>query len=161
MGVQIARAMGLRVIAIDGGPEKKALCLETLKCEAFIDFTEIKNVEEEVVRITGGGAHGIFVTAGNAAAYKSAPRMVRVGGKVMCIGLRKSSLSYFGKQADRKDTAPAGTATVGADPAFFIFKNLHVIGTLVGSMKDTDAALDFAARVGLLLGINPIQERHD
>jgi len=36
---------------------------------------------------------------------------------------------------------------VGADPAWFIFKNLHVIGTMVGSMKDTDKALDFAARV--------------
>lgn len=43
--------------------------------------------------------------------------------------------------------APAGTSTVGADPAWFIFKNLHVIGTMVGSMKDTDKALDFAARV--------------
>lgn len=43
--------------------------------------------------------------------------------------------------------APAGTAMVGADPAWFIFKNLHVIGTMVGSMRDTDAALDFAARV--------------
>jgi len=40
---------------------------------------------------------------------------------------------------------------VGADPAWFIFKNLHVIGTMVGSMKDTDKALDFAARVSLLL----------
>ena len=36
---------------------------------------------------------------------------------------------------------------MGADPAWFIFKNLHVIGTMVGSMKDTDKALDFAARV--------------
>jgi len=36
---------------------------------------------------------------------------------------------------------------VGADPTYFIFKNLHVIGTVIGSMKDTDRALDFAARV--------------
>jgi D-arabinose 1-dehydrogenase-like Zn-dependent alcohol dehydrogenase len=43
--------------------------------------------------------------------------------------------------------APAGTATAGADPALFIFKNLHVIGTMVGSMRDTAMALDFAARV--------------
>jgi alcohol dehydrogenase, propanol-preferring len=45
--------------------------------------------------------------------------------------------------------APGGTATVGADPGWFIFKNLHVIGTMVGSMKDTDAALNFAARVSV------------
>lgn len=90
MGVQIAKAMGLRVIAIDGGEEKKEVCLNKLGCEAFVDFTQVKDAAEEVVRITDGkGAHGIFVTAGTAAAYKSAPQMVRVGGKVMCIGLRK------------------------------------------------------------------------
>lgn len=43
--------------------------------------------------------------------------------------------------------APAGTDTVGAEPTLFVFKNLHVIGTLVGSMRDTDGALSFAERV--------------
>jgi alcohol dehydrogenase, propanol-preferring len=59
MGVQLAKAMGMRVIAIDGGEEKKELCLKTLGADEFIDFTQ-------------------------------APQMVRIGGKVMCIGLRKS-----------------------------------------------------------------------
>lgn len=90
MGVQIAKAMGIRVIAIDGGEEKKELCYK-LGCEEFIDFTAVKSVEEEVIKITGDGAHGIFVTAGSAAAYASAPQMARTGGKVMCIGLRKFS----------------------------------------------------------------------
>jgi len=43
--------------------------------------------------------------------------------------------------------APVGTSTVGADPNLFVFKNLHIIGTMIGSKADTDAALDFAARV--------------
>ncbi|KAG9242579.1 chaperonin 10-like protein [Calycina marina] len=129
MGVQLAKAMGMRVIAIDGGAEKRALC-EKLGAEEFIDYTTVESVEAEVLRITSGiGAHGIFVTTGSPAAYKIAPMMVRTGGRVMCVGLR--------------------SATVGADPAWFILKNLHVIGTMVGSMKDTDKALDFAAR-GLL-----------
>lgn len=90
MGIQIAKAMGFRVIAIDGGEEKKELCLKTLGAEEFVDFTAVESVEAEVMRITGGvGAHGIFVTAGTPAAYKSAPQMVRVGGRVMCIGLRE------------------------------------------------------------------------
>lgn len=92
MGVQLAKAMGMRVIGIDGGMSKRALCYK-LGCEAFVDFTEVKSVEEEVMKITGGkGAHGVFVTAGNANAYKSAPNMVRVGGRVMCIGLREFSV---------------------------------------------------------------------
>lgn len=91
MGVQIAKAMGMRVIAIDGGEEKRKLCHD-LGAEEFVDFTAVKSVEEEIMRITGDGAHGIFVTAGSAAAYKSAPQMVRTGGRVMCIGLRKLKL---------------------------------------------------------------------
>jgi propanol-preferring alcohol dehydrogenase len=102
MGVQIAKAMGMRVIAIDGGTEKRELC-QKLGCEEFVDFTAVKSVEAEVMRITGGtGAHGIFVTAGSAAAYKSAPQMVRVGGRVMCIGLRESAISESGISTDKR-----------------------------------------------------------
>jgi propanol-preferring alcohol dehydrogenase len=93
MGVQIAKAMGMRVIGIDAGPYKRELC-NSLGCEAFVDFLEVENVAEEVKRLTDGrGAHGIFVTAGSPAAYRSAPEMVRVGGRVMCIGLRKHIIS--------------------------------------------------------------------
>jgi propanol-preferring alcohol dehydrogenase len=67
----------------------------------------------------------------------------------MCIGLRKfpPKQPVVGMLMILSNTAPNGTATVGADPAWFIVKNLHVIGTMVGSMRDTDAALGFAARV--------------
>jgi propanol-preferring alcohol dehydrogenase len=88
--------MGIRVIAIDGGEQKRSLCLDTLGAEAFIDFTQVDDVAAEVIRITDGkGAHGIFVTAGNKAAYESAPKMVRVGGRVMCIGLGELGASAF------------------------------------------------------------------
>lgn len=93
MGVQIAKAMGMRVIGIDGGEEKRALCTK-LGCEAFVDFLTTKDVVEEVIKITDGkGAHGVFVTATSPAAYESAPKMVRVGGRVMCIGLSEWSCS--------------------------------------------------------------------
>lgn len=89
MGVQLAKAMGMRVVGVDGGDEKKALCMK-LGCEAFVDFTKVKDVAEEVVKICDGkGAHGIFVTATSGSAYASAPMMARIGGKIMCIGLRK------------------------------------------------------------------------
>jgi propanol-preferring alcohol dehydrogenase len=89
MGVQLAKAMGMRVVGVDGGDDKKALCMK-LGCEAFVDFTQVKDVAEEVVKICDGkGAHGIFVTATSGSAYASAPMMARIGGKIMCIGLRK------------------------------------------------------------------------
>jgi propanol-preferring alcohol dehydrogenase len=89
MGVQLAKAMGMRVVGVDGGDEKRELCMK-LGCEAFVDFTKVENVAEEVVKICDGkGAHGVFVTATSASAYKIAPEMTRISGKVMCIGLRK------------------------------------------------------------------------
>jgi D-arabinose 1-dehydrogenase-like Zn-dependent alcohol dehydrogenase len=66
-----------------------ALCLR-LGCEHFLDFKEVENVEMEVMKLTGGeGAHAVLVTTGSASAYKSAPSMVRPGGKIMCVGLRE------------------------------------------------------------------------
>lgn len=89
MGVQLAKAMGMRVVGVDGGEEKEALCMK-LGCEAFVDFTNVEDVAEEVVKICDGrGAHGIFVTATSGSAYASAPMMARIGGKIMCIGLRE------------------------------------------------------------------------
>lgn len=94
MGVQIAKAMGMRVVGVDGGDAKRDLCMK-LGCEAFVDFTKVKSVEEEVVRICDGkGAHGVFVTATSASAYASAPMMTRISGKVMCVGLRELLASF-------------------------------------------------------------------
>ena len=94
MGVQLAKAMGMRVVGVDGGDDKKDLCMK-LGCEAFVDFTKVKDVAEEVVKICDGkGAHGIFVTATSGSAYASAPMMARIGGKIMCIGLRECILSH-------------------------------------------------------------------
>jgi propanol-preferring alcohol dehydrogenase len=59
----------------------------------------------------------------------------RIGATIMAIAL-----------------PPAGTITLGTDPNFFSFKNLRIIGTLVGTMQDTAATLDYARR-GLLKSI--------
>jgi len=60
------------------------------ECEAFVDFTKVRDVAGEVTRITDEkGAHGAFVTATSNAAYEAAPKMVRVAGRVMRVGLRK------------------------------------------------------------------------
>ena len=128
-GVQLAKGMGIRPIVVDTGADKRKLSLE-MGAEAFIDFIETPNAAQAVIQLADGvGAHGVFVTA--PAAYKTALSYIgdRIGAVLMCIGL-----------------APAGTMTVGGDPDRFIFKNLTVKGTLVGSRRDAAAALDFARR---------------
>jgi len=132
-GVQLAKAMGLRAIAIDTGDDKQKLCTETGGAEHFIDFKKTDNVGEEVVRLCDGiGAHGVFVTA--VQTYPSSISYLgnRVGGKVMCIGL-----------------PPAGTQHIDVDPNQMCFRKQSVQGTLVSSMADVDKTLDFAKR-GLL-----------
>ncbi|KAF3041026.1 hypothetical protein E8E11_002636 [Didymella keratinophila] len=131
-GVQLAKAMGLRAVAIDTGDDKEKLCRE-VGAEEFIDFKKVGNVAEEIIRICDGiGAHGVFVTA--VQTYPSSVSYLggRVGGKVMCVGL-----------------PPAGTQHIDVDPNQMCFKKQSIQGTLVSSMADVDKTLDFAKR-GLL-----------
>ena len=39
-GCQYAKAMGLKVCAIDFGPEKKSYAIETLGCDAYVDIKD-------------------------------------------------------------------------------------------------------------------------
>ena len=132
-GVQLAKAMGLRAVAIDTGEDKRKLCIETAGAEEFIDFAKVSNVAEEVIRVCDGiGAHAVFVTA--VQVYPTSVSLLggRVGGKVMCIGL-----------------PPAGTLHIDVDPAQMCFKKQSVQGTLVSNLADVDKTLQFAQR-GLL-----------
>jgi len=132
-GLQLAKAMGLRPVAIDTGADKKKLCMETAGAEHFIDFKETPAVTEEVIKICDGiGAHAVFVTAVQAYPQSVSYLGGRVGGKVMCVGL-----------------PPAGTLHIDVDPGQMCFKKQGVQGTLVSSMGDVDKTLDFAKR-GLL-----------
>ena len=131
-GVQLAKAMGLRPIVIDTGDAKRELSLR-MGAESFVDFKAEEDVAAALVKAADGvGAHGGFVTAPSA--YNSAIALTgtRVGAKVMCIGLPS-----------------IGTVNLGVDPGVLVFRNLTIAGSLVGSMNDTAAALDFARR-GLL-----------
>lgn len=51
---------------------------------------------------------------------------------------------------------PTGQADLGGDPSLWVFKNLHIIGSLVGTMQDTASALDYARR-GLLKPIHEVR----
>lgn len=137
-GVQLAKAWGMRPIVIDTGAEKRKLAL-AMGAEAFVDFKETEDPAKAVIETADGiGVHGVFVTA--PAAYQTAVSYIgeRVGAVVMCIGL------------------PAkGSMTLGTDPCDYIFKNLSIKGTLVGSRRDTAAALDFARR-GMLKQISEV-----
>jgi D-arabinose 1-dehydrogenase-like Zn-dependent alcohol dehydrogenase len=81
-GVQLADAMGLRIIIVDTGDDKEKLA-KSLGAEHFIDFKKVENVAAEIVKIADGvGAHSVVVTVPQS--YPSALSYLgsRVGGKV-------------------------------------------------------------------------------
>ena len=126
--VQYAKAMGMRIIAIDGGDEKRDLC-KKLGAEAFIDYTTTKDIAGEVMKLTTYGAHGVLVTAATREGYASAPTFLRPGGTMVAVGLPKDP-----------------TVLAGAPPIMLCLKKLSIVGSVVGTLKDVEEALDFTAR---------------
>ncbi|KAI4907682.1 hypothetical protein J4E90_009088 [Alternaria incomplexa] len=127
-GVQYARHMGMRVIAIDGGDAKRDLCL-SLGAERFIDFTTCSDITSEIMKITTYGAHGVIVFAATKAGYEQAPNLLRPNGTMVCVGLPKDS-----------------SIIAGASPILMCLKRLNVVGSVTGTLKDVEEALDFTSR---------------
>lgn len=66
--------MGLHVIAIDTGDEKKKMCLEQLGASSFVDFAQSKNVVKDVQQATedGLGPHAVILVAVNEKPFQQA-----------------------------------------------------------------------------------------
>jgi propanol-preferring alcohol dehydrogenase len=80
---------------------------------------------ESVLAATGGGAHGILVTAVSTAAFAQALKMVRRKGTVSLVGL------------------PPGEFPT---PIFdVVLKRITVRGSIVGTRRDLGEAIAFAA----------------
>lgn len=127
--VQIAKILGFRTISVDLGETKRKLSLD-LGADDYADMHEVKDPVAEVLRLTNGGAHGIFVTA--PPAYKTALEYAgkRVGAVVMCIGL----------------PAAGSGNIIMASPGLLIVKHLTIKGSLVGTRADTNTILNLAQR---------------
>jgi propanol-preferring alcohol dehydrogenase len=123
VAVQYAKAMGLKVIGVDIAEDKLKLALEA-GAEHAVNAHD-KDAVERVVGITGGGAHGVLVTAVSTPAFAQALRMVRRKGTVSLVGL------------------PPGEFPT---PIFdVVLKRITVRGSIVGTRRDLDEAIAFAA----------------
>ncbi|KAH9222073.1 hypothetical protein DL95DRAFT_510188 [Leptodontidium sp. 2 PMI_412] len=125
--VQYAKAMGMRVIAVDGGAEKEKLC-RSLGAEEFIDFTTCKDIATEAMRITTWESHGVLVTAASKEGYATTPMLLRPGGTMVAVGL------------------PNDPTVMTGLPIVVCLRKLNIVGSVVGTLKDVEEALDFTAR---------------
>ncbi|KAJ5465306.1 uncharacterized protein N7458_000992 [Penicillium daleae] len=78
--------MEMRVVGIDGGQDKKALCL-SLGVDVFIDFLDVKDVVRAVSDLTDCGVAGVIVTAASRSAYEQGAQMLGIGGTLVPVGL--------------------------------------------------------------------------
>jgi propanol-preferring alcohol dehydrogenase len=123
LAIQYARAMGLRVAALDVTPEKLALA-RTLGAELAVDASA-PDAAAQIVAATNGGAHGVLVTAVSPRAFGQALQLARRRGTVSLVGL------------------PPGDFPT---PIFdVVLKRLTIRGSIVGTRKDLAEALDLAA----------------
>lgn len=126
LAVQYARAMGLRVIAVDVAPDKLALATR-LGAELAIDASREDAVA--TVQRTVGGAHAALVTAVSTSAFDAAIGMLRRGGTCVLVGL------------------PPGAFPT---PIFdVVLKRITIRGSIVGTRADLYEALDMASRGGI------------
>ena len=123
LAVQYAKAMGLRVCAVDIDKGKLAHA-QRLGADAIVNAKDTDAVQA-VVKATGGGAHGVLITAPSLPAFEQGVRMTRKRGTCVLVGL------------------PPGEFPT---PLFDVVANCITIrGSFVGNRQDMAEALGFAA----------------
>jgi alcohol dehydrogenase, propanol-preferring len=91
LATQYAKAMSLTVIAIDINDSTLTICKEQGADYTFNSSTN-PNYIDEIKALTKGGCHAAAVFSASNAAYASAPRLLRVNGILMAIGIAKEPL---------------------------------------------------------------------
>ncbi len=123
VAIQYAKAMGLHVAAIDIAADKLDLARSS-GADIVVDGRS-QDALSDLIRTTGGGVHGVLVTAVSPPAFSQALDIVRRKGTISLVGL------------------PPGAFPL---PIFdVVLKRITVRGSIVGTRRDLDEALAFAA----------------
>jgi len=123
LGIEYAKAMGLHVAALDVTEEKLALA----RASGADDTVNARapDAAAQIVKHTGGGAHGVLVTAPSPPAFSQAIHMVRRKGTIALVGLPPGEFSI-----------PINDVVLG---------RITIRGSIVGGRQDLAEAIAFAA----------------
>lgn len=133
--VAFGRAMGFRIVAVDAGKEKGEYALAQ-GADAYVDITDPAVTDAEggvgaavkAVTTDGLGAVAVVVCAGVGAAYSAALEMLAPFGTLMCLGI------------------PPPPQSFAVHPLWFIQYGYRIMGSAVGTRRDTLEALEFVSR---------------
>jgi propanol-preferring alcohol dehydrogenase len=130
LGVQFARKMGLRTVAIGGGPDQEHLA-QRLGAHVYIDA---KAQDAAVALQKLGGADVILATAPSGAAIGSLLPGLKTRGKLVAVGVSEDAIPVNGVP--------------------LIFGGRSVVGSLTGRSIETQDTLDFS----VLTDVRPMIE---
>jgi D-arabinose 1-dehydrogenase-like Zn-dependent alcohol dehydrogenase len=91
LAIRYATAMGYKVIAIDVDDETLQTAKASGAVHAFNSLTS-KDFVEKLMEITNGGCHATTVFAAVKAGYDTAPQVLRIGGKLVPVGIAKDDI---------------------------------------------------------------------
>ncbi|GAA5195447.1 alcohol dehydrogenase AdhP [Microbacterium jejuense] len=140
VAVQYARAMGLRVAAVDIDDEKLELAR---RHGAEVTVNALTEDPAAAVQEQTGGAHGVLVTAVHPKAFGQAVGVARRGATVVFVGL------------------PPGDFP--AEIFDIVLRAITIRGSIVGTRQDMIEALDLYAR-GLIhptVSVEPLDDIND
>ncbi|KAF5128035.1 Alcohol dehydrogenase 1 [Metarhizium anisopliae] len=148
LACQYAKAMGLNIIAIDAGDEKREMCLK-LGADVFVDFMTSTDLVAEVKAASadGLGPHAVLLVAVTEKPFQQATQYVRSRGVVVCVGL----------PANAKLSAPVFDTVI---------RMINIKGSYVGNRADTAEAIEFYRR-GLInapfktVGLSQLQDVYE
>ncbi|KAF5007858.1 hypothetical protein FDECE_5773 [Fusarium decemcellulare] len=145
--IQYAKAMGLHVIALDGGDEKRKVCTE-LGADTFVDFTSSQDIVADIKNASAGlGPDGVLLLAASEKPFQQASQYVKSKGTIVCVGL------------------PAN-AFVKAPVFDTVVREISIKGSYVGNRQDTAEAIEFF-RQGFIkapykiVGLSELQDVYD
>jgi len=131
LGVQYARQMGFRTVAIGRGADKEALA-KKLGAHVYLD-TDAGNVAEALQKL--GGANLILATAPDSKAISGLIDGLKRGGKLLVVGVGPDALSIM--------------------PIQIIIPRRDIQGWPSGTAKDSEDTLQFS----VLTGVRPMIEK--
>ncbi|MGE0129781.1 MAG: alcohol dehydrogenase catalytic domain-containing protein [Blastocatellales bacterium] len=123
LAIQLAKAKGAEVIAVDVADDKLELARE---CGADIVVNAASGqAHKEIKKATGGGAHVVMVTSGSRAAYETALRTIRKAGTLAIVGMAPEAV-------------PLSTVAM-------VSGEYRIVASAVGSREDLREVLELAA----------------
>ncbi|KAH7041146.1 alcohol dehydrogenase [Microdochium trichocladiopsis] len=134
LGVQYARALGARVLAVDHG-SKEDLC-RSLGADEFVDFSQFpaneppgeSQMAARIRELTAGGVKIALMCSSNSGTYEQAVYWLRFRGTIVCVGV------------------PDNAAVMAGSPMMFLEKELRMIGVKTANRQEAVETLALAAK---------------